>query len=861
MDDKKLNNIPNINMLYEYAMDNSEYIMIKEMFFSALFFNTASAMALRNIRIKRKSNNKDKIIIPNYFAVTFAGSGCVDKDTEFLTPIGWKKISDYKQGDLVLQWNTDNSTKFVNPSNYISEPEVRKGYYIQNGNRFVCPDHRMPFMTEGGTLEVAEAETFVNHMVYKQLCTYEKLDFKEYEHMQFDPETNKLSRYSINLSDIKRKPFPGSKKYCFTVPSSFWVARRNDFISIEGNCGKNHSDSIARSIYKPMFEKFNDRAYTFFEARRDEKRVPDPRYLNMSSYFIPVTSSWQALQKAAQTVKDMDVGSVNVIADELADNIMQMADIFTKLKSTWDTGQSEGPLNVTSGGEAYFLVENVVFNALLFGAPAPFELVPAKKDRLLETYVSGMARRSFIYHNNTYKKSENRNSLFEKQPSEFYDKLDKYILELRHFINNTEFITYPQEIRDMLLEYDSIKELERERSHSPIAEDLGSTKKMEKLLGIVATLDLEDTINIEHLRFVIEFTEALDKTAEETIEIKPVYQRIYNEIEKRSYTTRTEIIKSVKDITVKDLDSQMILVQEHANILGNSLIKKEYDGIVKYKIEKLSTTSLDNIIISINADMRPTIPQGFIRKIGTFKGLAEKIINADFRYSAGSFRNDYITDANYLQEQNLFIIDIDNDLTLENAKNLFSGMTYLIATTRTHQKEKKGIICDRFRIILPTMSTFHLSPAVYSDMYMNVINSLGIEEADTQCRNASRWYYGNPDGEYWYNEGELLDIRTFIPDSSEHKEASSSVNKYDTSTYDAPASVRVDAALRWFLANTSKGNRNKNIFLLGALLKDSQKIAEPDWAGWLQRANACLSQPLSESDMKTTINSIARRVH
>lgn len=701
MDDNKLNNIPNINMLYQYAMDNSEYVMIKEMFMSALFFNTAAAMALRNIRIKRKSNNKDKIIIPNYFGITFSGSGS----------------------------------------------------------------------------------------------------------------------------------------------------------------GKNHSDNIARSIYKPMFEKFNDRAYTFFEARRDEKRVPDPRYLNMSSYFVPVTSSWQALQKAAQTVKDMDVGAVNVISDELGDTIMQMADIFTKLKSTWDTGQSEGPLNVTSGGEAYFLVENVVFNALMFGAPAPFELTPAKKDRLLETYVSGMARRSFIYHNNTYKKSENRNALFEKQPKEFYDNLDKYILELRHFINNTEFITYPQEIRDMLLEYDSMKELERERSHSLIAEDLGSTKKMEKLLGIIATIDLEDTINVEHLKFVIDFTEAMDKTAEETIEIKPVYQRIYNEIEKRSYTTRTEIIKSVKDITVKDLDSQMILVQEHANILGNSLIKKEYDGIVKYKIEKLSTTSLDNIIISINADMRPTVPQGFIRKVGTFKGLADKIINADFRYSAGSFRNDYINDANYLQEQNLFIIDIDNDLTLEDAKNLFSGMTYLIATTRTHQKEKKGITCDRFRIILPTMSTFHLSPAVYSDMYMNVINSLGIEEADTQCRNASRWYYGNQDGEYWYNEGELLDIRTFIPDSSEHKEASSSVNKYDTSTYDAPASVRVDAALRWFLANTSKGNRNKNIFLLGALLKDSQKIAEPDWAGWLQRANSCLAQPLSESDMKTTINSIARRVH
>jgi hypothetical protein len=31
------------------------------MFYSALFFNTASAMALKNIRIVRKTNNKDKV--------------------------------------------------------------------------------------------------------------------------------------------------------------------------------------------------------------------------------------------------------------------------------------------------------------------------------------------------------------------------------------------------------------------------------------------------------------------------------------------------------------------------------------------------------------------------------------------------------------------------------------------------------------------------------------------------------------------------------------------------------------------------------------------------------------------------------
>ena len=1017
-----LDNIKNINLLYDYAMDNSEYVMIKEMFLSALFFNTSAAMALKKIRIIRKTNNKDKIIIPNYFGITFAGSGCVDRDTEFMSQNGWKKISEYKKGDLVLQWNLDNSTNFVDPLAYIVEPEDRECYYIDGGrnsnvNRFLCPEHRVPYFTqpskyngkkyESKLLVKNSNELFNKNKVIQFPISFshpykdnrEKLDLTELEirlqvaffadgtitnrykdyngkirvkkqykvdrlkylleknnskykisksgkytifwinikiqeksyknywyncsneqlHIIFDEsnkwdggltkdnrkifrttikesadfmqyvyatQTNKYVSFvkkerkdknpfhieyvitetncktkSITKNMITKRKMPDLKKYCFTVPSSFWVARRNDFISIEGNCGKNHSDNIAKSLFKDMHERFDALASEFYEKRKDSDGKPDPKYLNLSSYFIPVTSTWQALQKAAQTVTDMGAGSVNVVSDELGDSIMSMTEIFTKLKSTWDTGISEGQVNVSNGGEAYFLVQDLCVNALLFGAPAPFELVPAKKDKLLEAYVSGMARRSFIYHNDKYKKSENRNYEFEKKDSKFYEELDKYIKELRFFISNTKYINYPQNIREKLLEYDAQKELERERSSSPIAEDLGSPKKIEKLLGIIATLDLEDTINEEHLKFAIEFTEALDRTAEDTVEIKPAYMRIYNEIEKRAYAARTDIVKAVKDVTVKDLDSQMVLVQEHANILGNSLIKKDYDGIVKYKIEKLSSTNIDKIIISINTNPSNTQPKGFVRHTGTFKGLY-KIVNSEYRYSAGTFKDEYINDDNYMQEQNLFIIDIDNDLTIEDARKLFSQMTYLIATTRSHQKPKKQgdetITCDRFRIILPTLSTFHLDHKRYSDMYMNVLNSLGIDEADKKCRNASRWYYGNPDGEYWYNEGQLLDIRPFIPDSAEHKEATLSMNKYESSSKSsAPTSIRVDAAIRWFLSNTSAGNRNDNLFLLSILLK--KEIQEEDWEGWTRRANACLASPLSESDMNTIIRSVSKR--
>lgn len=49
-------------------------------------------------------------------------SGCVDSDTEFLTPQGWKKISDYTEGDMVLQYHEDGHASFVSPSAYIKLP-------------------------------------------------------------------------------------------------------------------------------------------------------------------------------------------------------------------------------------------------------------------------------------------------------------------------------------------------------------------------------------------------------------------------------------------------------------------------------------------------------------------------------------------------------------------------------------------------------------------------------------------------------------------------------------------------------------------------------------------------------------------
>lgn len=48
-----------------------------------------------------------------------AASGCVDCDTEFFDGAKWKRIADYEDGDMVLQYNEDGTAELVYPERYI----------------------------------------------------------------------------------------------------------------------------------------------------------------------------------------------------------------------------------------------------------------------------------------------------------------------------------------------------------------------------------------------------------------------------------------------------------------------------------------------------------------------------------------------------------------------------------------------------------------------------------------------------------------------------------------------------------------------------------------------------------------------
>ena len=83
--------------------------------------------------------------------------GCVDSDTEFLTSNGWKKISDYVDGDDVFQIDSALQGSFKNPLAYVKKPcNEFLHFKTQKGvDMMLSEEHRIAYFTERRKNEVS----------------------------------------------------------------------------------------------------------------------------------------------------------------------------------------------------------------------------------------------------------------------------------------------------------------------------------------------------------------------------------------------------------------------------------------------------------------------------------------------------------------------------------------------------------------------------------------------------------------------------------------------------------------------------------------------------------------------------------
>lgn len=125
-------------------------------------------------------------------------------------------------------------------------------------------------------------------------------------------------------------------------------------------------------------------------------------------------------------------------------------------------------------------------------------------------------------------------------------------------------------------------------------------------------------------------------------------------------------------------------------------------------------------------------------------------------WSPSSFK-DSLRRSDQFQETGLIVLDVDEGCTLDNAKLIFAPFKHAILTSRNHQKEKNGVTCDRYRVILQldkTVTSVDHFKAVYETMKAD------FPFVDPACADAARFFYPSPELVSLSEEG--LEISTDV---------------------------------------------------------------------------------------------------
>ncbi|WP_155827565.1 hypothetical protein [Limisalsivibrio acetivorans] len=108
------------------------------------------------------------------------------------------------------------------------------------------------------------------------------------------------------------------------------------------------------------------------------------------------------------------------------------------------------------------------------------------------------------------------------------------------------------------------------------------------------------------------------------------------------------------------------------------------------------------------------------------------------------------------------MFDFDDGYPLEETRKrmLSLGITSLVVTSKSHQKEKKDKpSCDRYRLLIPLTSPVNLEFGEYQLFYDYLADLLGILQNIDKTKDPTRFFFPNPNQQVHYLlTGKVLDF-------------------------------------------------------------------------------------------------------
>lgn len=501
-------------------------------------------------------------------------------------------------------------------------------------------------------------------------------------------------------------------------------------------------------------------------------------------------------------------------------------------------------------------IRNVPSNALLHTSLSGLRS-GAGKDRLMKFLNGGGARRYFVAYPRMGDPKEEQGDVIalikdrKKKTNRAIALTFKLQDRIKQVINikDTTWKLSP-EAEEMYLvyhEYNKYRQ-QRLRSNEGVAATISSLhRKALKLAGVIAAFEHPNVteVAVDDIYYAVYQCEVYLKH----------FERFYEGAEKVEFEHLYELIKSSGGITKMGIrrrklvadrdfarwfDDALESCRDLAAMNGMRIVVK---GLGKrghtYTLETIEKTKLQKIKLSVS---KQDITTGYEPHYVAWDKVSD-IVNGQGNYSPSEFKDGYRTSENYIDGNNIIVLDIDDGWTIEQAQHFLykEGLKSLICTTKSHQVTKgEKPACDRFRILIPVLSPFRGTKEQFSYMSSQIFRYFD-NKPDAATKDATRFYYGNPKGESIYINGErLLDLGIF-PTEEPRRKYNVQGHWRDNDDY-----TRIT---EYFIREATEGHRNNILYRAYRFFLDEKEDAEKR----VREINLKLISPLNEKELKAVI--------
>lgn len=149
--------------------------------------------------------------------------------------------------------------------------------------------------------------------------------------------------------------------------------------------------------------------------------------------------------------------------------------------------------------------------------------------------------------------------------------------------------------------------------------------------------------------------------------------------------------------------------------------------------------------------------------LGDVASHAESKSKDGSAYLQGSLKKNGRATGDNMDALSLIGFDVDNGSTFDETYDRLAqmGMCFAAHTTFSHQQNKNGVVCDRFRVLIPLLTPMIADQKKWEHVYRTIGDAIGLP-FDPSCVNVNRLFYlprhaaGQPFASRW-NAGKAID--------------------------------------------------------------------------------------------------------